>query len=29
MNNRLEKYRKPIGLSQHRLGKKWEYQGQV
>ncbi|MDU2649444.1 helix-turn-helix transcriptional regulator [Anaerococcus vaginalis] len=22
MNNRIEKYRKPLGLSQHRLGKK-------
>ena len=29
MNNRIEKYRKPLGLSEHRLGKKWEYQGQV
>lgn len=22
MNNRIEEYRKPLGLSQHRLGKK-------
>ena len=22
MGNRIEKYRKPLGLSQHRLGKK-------
>ena len=22
MENRIEKYRKPVGLSQHRLGKK-------
>lgn len=22
MNNKIEKYRKPLGLSQHRLGKK-------
>lgn len=29
MRNRIEKYRKPLGLSQHRLGKKLEYQEQV
>ena len=25
MRNRIEEHRKPLGLSQHRLGKKLEY----
>ena len=25
MNNKIEKYRKPLGLSQYRLGKKSRY----
>ena len=29
MENRIEKYRKSLGLSQHSLGKKWGYQERV